>query len=377
MQGIFKDILGQERAKATLAAAISSGRVHHAWIFHGPEGVGKRTTAEAFAAALLDPSARAEPGGAVVFDPESETQALIRAETHPDLHIVTKEQAQYAEDPQVRQRKLVSIPKEVVEERLIRPAGLAPSIRVESAASKVFILDEAELMQAPTQNALLKTLEEPPAGSVIILVTSSADRLLPTIRSRCNMVRFSPLEDAAMRDWMERRHSQTEDDERQRLIEFSRGSPGLLQLTQVGGLHRWEQRLEPMLEAAERGEFRMTRDPFPSQGKDRKALASLGQILTELVDQWAAAWVKEHEKENPSKDAANKAGARRALDLLAERERLRMRRCLDEGQDVEPRLRALEIIHDAERDLAANVQLQIVMERLAVRLARDGGGPAS
>ena len=123
--GSLGDILGQGQALAALRASMASGRVHHAWIFHGPAGVGKFTTAVAFAGALLDPTTAPGLTGEIAPDPDSETQRLVRAGMHPDLHVVTKELALHHEDREVRTRKLITIPKKVVEKWLLEPAALS------------------------------------------------------------------------------------------------------------------------------------------------------------------------------------------------------------------------------------------------------------
>jgi DNA polymerase-3 subunit delta' len=198
-------IIGQAGAKRTLERAMQSGRVHHAWIFHGPAGVGKKTAAVAFAAAMLDPSTSADLGGNLVPEQDSAVQRLVRSGTHPDLHIITKELAAMSREDTVRKGKQFGIAKEVVEEFLTEPAGKSRMMPGESRAGKVFIVDEAELLSPISQNTLLKTLEEPPAGTVIVLVTSAEERLLPTIRSRCQRVSFSPLEEGEMNKWLSRR----------------------------------------------------------------------------------------------------------------------------------------------------------------------------
>ncbi len=221
-------VLGQSRAIDLLERSMQSGRVHHAWIFHGPQGVGKFTAAIAWASVILDPSAAPDLGGRLAPDPQSHTQQLLKAGTHPVLHVIKKELARYHDDRQVRNAKLSTIPKSIVEEHLIVPATLAPSMKSDSIAQKVFIVDEAELLDrsatnAPVQNAILKTLEEPPEGTVIILITSSEDRLLPTIRSRCQRVSFTALDDDAMREWSNHMKLEQDPEAHHWLMEFAMG----------------------------------------------------------------------------------------------------------------------------------------------------------
>ncbi len=341
---VFGPILGQIRALETLAAAIASGRVHHAWIFHGPAGVGKRTTAEFFARALLTPGVIVERG-VVLAAP-----GTLVSVTHPDLHVVTKELARHSDDAGVRSRKLTSIPKEVLVERVLRPAALAPTVGAASAAKKVFIIDEAELIAPVAQNALLKTLEEPPAGTVLILVTSSEERLLPTIRSRCQRVAFGPLDDAAIRAWAEREGVGATD----AALALARGAPGALYAVAARDLAGAIATLEPMLAAAESGRF----DP------------ALGATLGSLVDEWANAEVEEKKALNPSKDAANKAAVDRLADLLLERARKRLRGSAAGSAEQARALRDIEIITTTESRLASNVNLRLALDNLAAQLAR-------
>ncbi len=343
------EIIGHTRALGVLASSLRSGRVHHAWVFHGPEGVGKRTVAEAFGLALLDETTRVE-GDAIISDAKSPTRALADSGVHPDLHVVTKELARFSEDASVRSRKLTSIPKEVLVERVIGPAARSAQIKSNALARKVFIVDEAELMNDAGQNALLKTLEEPPEGTVLVLVTSSEDRLLATIRSRCQRVAFGPLSEPEMDEWA-RRAGFTN----RRAMTLAGGRPGAAEQAEATGLDGWLDRLDPMLRDAERGVFS----------------AELGGVMKTLIDDWAKAHVETHE--GASKDAANKAGTRKLLELLSERVRAGMRAASSDATAnraaLERRARELELIGEAEHHVARNVNLQLAMENLAAQLS--------
>lgn len=357
-------LLGQPRATAVLDDALASGRVHHAWIFHGPPGVGKFTAALAFAAVLLDGAAERDLAGRVRPAQAGRVARLLAEGRHPDLHVVRKELARFSDDKQVRDRKLLTIPKDVVVEHLIRPAYLSPVLSVDEAggpalARKVFIVDEAELLDAsptnaPVQNALLKTLEEPPAGTVIVLVTSAEDRLLPTIRSRCQRVAFGPLDDASMQAWLDSAADQLPDDVRTDaaslawLRAYAAGSPGRLLDAATTGMAAWPRTLDPMLAASEAGRF----------------VPGLGGAMAALCDAWAKAWVARGQ--NRSKDSANREAARRMLALLADRARGRLL------ADPASALGVLELIAQAERRLASNVALAMVMEGLAAELPVAG-----
>lgn len=352
----FNAILGQDRAVKILGDAVRSQRVHHAWIFHGPAGVGKFTAALAFAAVILDDSATVGKDGVPTVNADSGVQRLLRAGTHPDLHIITKELARFSEDAQVRERKLLTIPKDVIDTHLLEPAALAPALPG-GLASKVFIVDEAELLDrsptnAPTQNAILKTLEEPPAGTVIILVTTNPDRLLTTIRSRSQQVAFVPLAEGPMRVWLDQAKKTIdppiEEDDLGFLHSFAAGSPGEFLRAHAGGLANWSRTLEPMLASADAGKYSV----------------ELGPTMAKLVDDWAAAVVDKDKQ--ASKDAANRTGADLLFRVIAERARRQVRRT---PTDSERSIRVIESVREAERAVDAGVNMTFAMEWLSSRVS--------
>lgn len=347
-------LLGHERAVGQLLAAVTAERIHHAWIFHGPVGVGKFTAANAFAGMLLDPTTAPDLSGRLSVDPESPTQRLVRSGTHPDLHVVVKELAAVSSDSATRDRKQFNIPLEVLREFLLEPAAKTRVVVADSPVAKVFIVDEAELIDIRGQNSLLKMLEEPPPGSVIILVTSSEERLLPTIRSRCQRVAFGPISDAAMRTWIKRAHPDISTDQETWLLTFAAGSPGVATLALENDLFCWRQQLGPMLDRLGSGLFPI----------------DMGTTLAQLIDERAAAWVKKNP--DASKDAANKAWARRMFAFLAEHYRQQLSHAGGGLQAAD----AIQTIARAEEQLGANVNLGLVMENLVAQLSlpHPGGG---
>lgn len=355
----LQDVAGHPRALGVLNAALTSQRVHHAWIFHGPRGVGKFTTAMAFAATLLDPTTAPDLSGRLAPDPDSQVQRLLRAGTHPDLHVIRKELAVYSEDSKVRDSKQATIAKDVIDVHLINPAKHAPTIRNDARASKVFIVDEAELLDrsttnAPTQNSILKTMEEPDGRTVIILVTSNEERLLPTIRSRCQRVAFTPLDDEAMAIWLRTSKVELPDEARQWLLRYAAGSPGELMAAIEGDLFAWQQRLDPMLAEVQRGKFSL----------------EFGVTMSELIESWA----KAHVEKNPdaSKERANHAAADQMFRLLSEHVRSGLRRGLSGSRGADDPLvtggmTVLDLMRQAQGYLRSNVQSAMVMEWLAAQ----------
>jgi DNA polymerase-3 subunit delta' len=161
-------IRDQAEAVEVLRRAIEAGRVAHAWAFIGPPGVGRRTTALAFARALVAPSGGVAAG-------------KVDRGLHPDVHLVGPT------PPASNPKGIPAIRVDNIRE-LERLAALKPA----EAPWKVFIVDEAEAMTGATPQAFLKTLEEPPARTVIILILSQARALPATVLSRCQIVRFRP-----------------------------------------------------------------------------------------------------------------------------------------------------------------------------------------
>ncbi|MFZ2874038.1 MAG: hypothetical protein WAZ94_06100 [Phycisphaerales bacterium] len=338
-------VLGQDRARAILDASIRSGRVHHAWIFHGPRGVGKFTAALSFAALLLDHTTKATATSPPRADSNSPAARLLATGSHPDLHVVRKELARYHDDPRIRERKLANIPVDVVRSFLLDPGNLAAAISSPSLAAKVFIVDEAELLAGPAQNAVLKFLEEPPERTVVILVTSSEEALLPTIRSRCQRVPFLPLTPKDLSAWLKHAGLALPPAERDWLIGFAQGAPGVIDTATRLGLAAWWQRLAPMLDECAKGSYS----------------PDLGPTCHQLVDEFAQA--QEKSGPNVSKDAANKDGAAWMLRLLAHR----WSAGLADAPDAS--LACLDAISAAEHEIDANVNLLFVFEKLSAEFA--------
>jgi len=155
---------------ARLRAAIARGRVHHAYLFTGAPGSGKRATALAFASAL---NCFVNPGEGCE---DCEACSRIAAGIHPDVITLEREGAAQI------------VPIESIRTNVIARVGLPPH----EARTRVFLIDEASAMQPAAANSLLKTLEEPPARTMFILGTTAPEQLLPTIRSRCQRIHFAP-----------------------------------------------------------------------------------------------------------------------------------------------------------------------------------------
>jgi DNA polymerase-3 subunit delta' len=205
----FKDIIGHEFQKKALIRTVLERRISHAYLFFGPDGVGKRGIAIEFAKilnCLCEESIAEEDSRGEQCDCHSCKK--IEKGIHPDVFFV--------EYKGIRNIKVDQIREEVEERLFLRPF---------EGRFKAAIVDEAERMNPNAQNAFLKTLEEPPADSVIILITSQPDSLLPTIRSRCQLFEFRGLsEDIMLKEVKKRTDLST--DEAWVAVKLSGGSLG-------------------------------------------------------------------------------------------------------------------------------------------------------
>ena len=207
---------GHDAAIAAFRAGLDSGRLHHAWLLAGPQGVGKALFADKAALRVLaGASGRpVETPGLDVPD-DHPTARLAAAGSHPDLMRL---------------------------ERLTREGGteLARSISVDQVRGlqrlfttttsmspwRAIVIDALDDLERNAANALLKNLEEPPPDTIFLLVSHSPERLLPTIRSRCRMLRLSPLDDDAMTSALTAALPDAGEDEIRALAEVGEGAPG-------------------------------------------------------------------------------------------------------------------------------------------------------
>ncbi|MCK5114282.1 MAG: hypothetical protein KAR11_05920 [Phycisphaerae bacterium] len=195
------EIVGQESAIGRLQQNISANRLPHAFLFTGPVGVGRRTTAIALAKLLLCEKPQTGDGGLLAAVDDSDAASgkracgkcnsctLMDSGNHPDFQLVYKELARFHDDANVRNRVMQDLGIDVVRKFLLGPVGLAASY----GRGKIFVVLESELLSIAAQNALLKTLEEPPPGVTIIMIAQRDEQMLPTTRSRCSLIRFNPL----------------------------------------------------------------------------------------------------------------------------------------------------------------------------------------
>ena len=198
----FEGILGNDMLKEHFKKAIESHRISHAYILTGEEGMGRKSIANAFAMTLLCEKGGSEP----CMVCHSCKQVL--AGGHPDLIYVTHTKPNSIGVDDIREQ--------INDTVMIRPY---------SSYFKIYIVDEAEKMTVQAQNALLKTIEEPPSYAVIILITTNQDAFLPTILSRCVQLKLKPLKDFTVKSYLTE-HLNVPERDAEICAAFARGNLG-------------------------------------------------------------------------------------------------------------------------------------------------------
>ena len=198
----FSEIVGQEQIKEHMQAAIRDKKPFHAYLFQGEEGVGKEALARTFAAGLQCQSESTDK-------PCKECVSCRQMESgnQPDVIWVTREKASLGVDE--------------IREQLCNTMDIKPF----SSPYKIYLVPEAEKMTEAAQNALLKTIEEPPEYGIVILMTSNISALLPTIQSRCLTMEFRPLSTAVVESYV-KEHCQVPDYQARASAAFAQGNLG-------------------------------------------------------------------------------------------------------------------------------------------------------
>lgn len=223
---LFSDIIGQSRAVTFLQRALAGNRLAHGYIFTGPDGVGKTTTARAFASALLCRSGSdIEPCG------RCSDCLKLASDNHPDLITVVPDGA-------------------TVKISQIREMKKSLSFPPFEAGVRVVLIEDIQTMRREAGNSLLKVLEEPPPDNILLLIASESEPVLPTILSRCQVIPFGPLPPDAARRVLAGMYPDRSSEEIHTLVQLTGGCPGQLQewlSEDILGLRR--ECLELLLEA--------------------------------------------------------------------------------------------------------------------------------
>jgi DNA polymerase-3 subunit delta' len=200
-------VVGHEDAKREFLDAVASGRLHHGWLLRGPRGIGKARLALQFAMHLLG-----RGDGSLTASEASSVGQLIIAGSHPDIRIIRR-----PVDDAGKQKS--EIPADSV-----RALSEFFSLRPAMGGWRIAIIDALDELNRFGSNALLKTLEEPPARTVLFLISHGEQLLLPTVRSRCHEVRLSALSESETMSALIQVERSTSDAEK--LARLAPGRPG-------------------------------------------------------------------------------------------------------------------------------------------------------
>ncbi len=334
----FSDIFGQDAAVEWLRRTLESDRLPHGLIFAGPAGVGKATTARALGGGFLCERPTAAEGCGVcascrVFD----------AGNHPDVHEIVKEHIRYYDKG--GKSKGITLSIHVIRPELIEPASRKPVM----GRGKLFLIEQADLMNDDAQNAMLKTLEEPAGRTLIILLTDSPGALLPTVRSRCQLLRFAPLDESLVRRELERRKidKQLAAD----AAAVASGSLGLALKWIEDGVVEHARHLTEQMDDLLHG----------------NPPADLPDWLKKAAETYAQKQLERDELS--SKDQATREGLALYLQVAATRFRRRLGETAD-GESLHAACAAIDAIARAEEYLNANVNVALTLQQLSVTLER-------
>lgn len=222
----LRQVFCQDKAIGTLQRAFATGKMPHAYIFAGAEGIGKFKTGREWAKLLLckSPAPSASLRASIENDFADscglcQSCRVFEAGSHPDFHHIYKELVEFTKEPKGRKTP-VDLPIDVIREFLIEKVFTKPAF----SQRKVFVVSEAEKLNASSQNALLKVLEEPPQYCCIILLCTRMEKLLPTTKSRCQTVRFGPIDEDRIIQKLREIH--LEQEQAQYFARLSQGSLG-------------------------------------------------------------------------------------------------------------------------------------------------------
>ncbi|MHC4067382.1 MAG: DNA polymerase III subunit, partial [Planctomycetota bacterium] len=362
------DVQHQDRAERIIQRALSAERLPHAYLFHGPEGVGKETFARALATLLLCPQPlRSESAdGQPQLAPCGKCHdcRTAQAGTHPDLHLIYRQLIKYHDDTAVRRRKGLDLGVDVIRQFVIDKVGTKP-IR---GRAKVFVIREADRITPQAQNALLKTLEEPPDTTFLILLVSSLDRMLPTTRSRCHLTPFGALPADFIAAELTRRVAELAPERARLIARFSQGSMALaLQHAEDGLDQQNDQLVRMLLELPQRPVAEVVeglsdqaktlcqgyrrRDPEITETEAlRRGLKAIFAL--------AATWYR---------DVLHTAVA--STDLVANVAHAAQLSAAAKGLSPVRAIAAINRLAETEGQLDANVNVKLCLDTLAIRLA--------
>ena len=210
MSAASRDFIGQDAAWIEWIGALLSDRMHHAWLLSGPQGLGKRAFAMAAAAEMMAREGGNRPA------PESDPDIIVLNHAPKD----DKEAAKQAQGKPFEVKRNITVNQ-------IRAMQKRLTTRPTLGDRRCVIINPADDLETAAVNALLKSLEEPPEGTFFLLIAHQPGKLLPTVRSRCRVLRFARLSPVEIEALLVRDMPQADDDLRAAAIAAAQGSPGV------------------------------------------------------------------------------------------------------------------------------------------------------
>ncbi|MFO0849183.1 MAG: DNA polymerase III subunit delta' [Gemmataceae bacterium] len=324
-------IRGHDAARQQLLSAFERGRLAHAYLFAGPPGVGKHLFATELAKALLCES----PPALLTACDRCPACAQVAAGTHPDFFAARKPEDKH------------ELPVEVMR-AFCTQLGLKPA----RGSRKVGVVEDADEFNEESANCFLKTLEEPPPGSTLILLATTTERQLPTILSRCQVVRFRPLAPADLRAVLAD-HDVSDPARVEQLVRLANGSPGQALALADEGVWAFRQALVAALATAKPDPVGLAASAMrfvEEAGKDGAAQRPRASVFVRLAMDVLQAALRSAVGggiDGPDEAAVRRLAERYGPDRLAD---------------------LLDACAEADRQIDRRVQLVLVVESLADRV---------
>lgn len=273
--------VGHDAEEQTLLDAMRGGRMHHAWLLAGAKGLGKATLAYRFARIAL--GAQRSGGRPLDVDPEDPIARRVAAQSHPDLFILRR-----GLNDRGKPRREITVDE-------ARELGAFFSLAPSEGGMRVAIIDAVDDLNRNAANAILKTLEEPPAHSVLLLVCHAPGAILPTIRSRCRRLALRPVDDDLVRRAL---GGGKEDDA---LVALAKGRPGRAIALKAQGLDAGNADLRRAQASIAKGDAASVLNTLYDQmsGEPFEKLAGVLELAEEWTravgveqggERWAEAW---------------------------------------------------------------------------------------